>query len=159
MDWIVEGIALGNWQDARAHDVLQANGIRAVLQIYGPDASPPGFPFAEASLQLEAPDAIPLPHVRLRKGVEFIQLQREVGRPILVCCSAGLSRSPCFVAAYLHATGHHLPDAFRTILAARSGILPHPAVLRSLIQYCAAELSPAELLAAIVREKTRLARV
>jgi len=153
MDWVAEGIAIGGWYDAQDHRALEEAGIRAVLQLYGPDSCPEGFPFAQAVGQIRVLDAAPLPPELLRQGVEFIREQRREGRAVLVCCAAGLSRSPTFVAAYLHEEGMDLTEAYASIRARRGGIIPHPELVRSLIEHYSLATSPRELLGALLRRK------
>ena len=153
MDWITDGIALGSWTDACDHRYLEQQGIEAVLQLYGPEPCPDGFPFAKEFLQLDVRDARPLAPEMLRRGVDFIRAQREMNRPLLVCCGAGMSRSPTFLAAYLHEEGLDLLEAYRTIQARRRNISPHPELLDSLVEFYGLPVTGRELLVALVRAR------
>jgi protein-tyrosine phosphatase len=51
---------------------------------------------------------------------------------MLVCCGAGMSRSPVFVAAFFHEEGMELDAAFELIRERRPIIRPHPRLVRSL---------------------------
>jgi len=135
MDWVAEGIAVGGLRDTLDHDRLRSEGIEAVLQLYGADRERATIPIPVELLQLSLMDRQPLPPALLRRGVDFIRRQREAGRPLLVACGAGISRSPTFVAAYLHEQGTDLVEAYRLIRTARPVIRPHRAMVRSLVSY------------------------
>ena len=135
MDWVAEGIAVAGWRDAVDQTALEAAGLEAVLQLYEPGGVPQGFRFARWVLQLPLRDAEPIPPALLRKGVEFITGQRSAGRRVLVTCAAGLSRSPTLVAAYLHEQGMDLLSAYQCIQQHRPGIVPHPLLVQSLVDY------------------------
>lgn len=157
MDWITETLALGNWQDARDGQGLHQAGVGAVLQLYGPDPRPDVQSFPGALLQLHVIDARPLDPERLDEGLAFIRDQLALGRKVLVCCGAGMSRSPTFVAAHLYEQGEDLESAYLRVVAQRRGILPHPHLLRSLIERYGAALTPETLLTAIVRARSHAA--
>jgi hypothetical protein len=152
MDWI----ALGGRADVFDQRELERAGIRAVLQLYGPEPDPLAFPFAEEVLSLFVIDGQPIEPSDLREGVEFIRTQRTAGRPVLVTCGAGMSRSPSFLAAYLHEEGTELGEAFARILRRRPRVLPHPELLRSLVDYYALPMSAEELLVRLVRLRKSL---
>jgi hypothetical protein len=156
VNWVAEGIAVGGYADTLDHAALQAVGIEAVLQFHGRDPCPDGFRFAGAYLQLPVEDARRLPPEWLRQGVDFITEQRGLGRNVLVACSAGLSRSPTFVAAYLHEQGMDLAEAYLMIQAGRRSIMPHPELLRSLVSYYGLSTSAEELLVALVKARSQM---
>lgn len=89
----------------------------------------------------------------LTSGVVFIREQRALGRKVLVTCGRGMSRSPTLVAAYLHEEGADLGDAFRLILSRRACVLPHPELIRSLMEHYGLEVRPEILLADLVRAR------
>ena len=154
MDWITEGLGLGSWYDCQDHAYLQEQGVESILQLYGPDPCPDGFPFARASLQLNVVDARPLPTLVLQAGVAFIREQRRQGRNVLVACAAGMSRSPSFLAAYLHEEGMDLAEAYLAIRARRS-IIPHPKVIQSLVDHYRLPITTQEIMVRLVRERPR----
>ena len=153
MDWVAEGIAIGDMRDAIDHSGLREAGIEAILQLYGAERERVGFPIPVEVLQLQVADRVPPPPALLRRGVEFIRRQRAGERSLLVACGAGISRSPTFVAAYLHEEGADLREAYRQIIRVRPQTRPHPALLRSLIQYYQIDTPAEELLSALSRMK------
>lgn len=161
MDWVADGIAIGSAADTVELAILERAGIEAVLQLYGPEPFAAAFPFAASVLHLYVVDGEPLPDLRLREGVDFVRAQRASGKLVLVTCGAGISRSPTFVAAYLHEQGLPILDALRTIMERRPQAMPHPQLLRSLVTYYRLTTTAEELLVALVRmrsERVRRAR-
>jgi protein-tyrosine phosphatase len=102
-------------------------------------------------LPLQVEDRCRLPPQLLRQGVKFIRRQRLADRRVLVCCGAGMSRSPTFVAAYLHEEGMDILDAFRQIRSRRPEVRPHRAMVRSLVHYYRPEMPLEDLLQALYR--------
>lgn len=151
MDWITEEIALAgvsDWPESFA-----GAGIEAVLQIYWPDAEAPPVPDCAVVRHLPFDDGKAVPVDLLVAGIDFIREQRALGRKVLVTCGRGMSRSPTLVAAYLHEEGSDLGDAFRLILSRRACVLPHPEMLRSLVEHYGLEVRPEVLLADLVRAR------
>ena len=93
------------------------------------------FPIPVKVLQLPVRDREPLPPELLRRGVDFVREQRRSGKQILVACGAGISRSPTFVAAYLHEEGMDLLTAFQAVLARRPNARPHRHLVGALLDY------------------------
>jgi len=156
MDWITDEIAVRGIRDAMDHRYLSHQGIGAVLQFYGPDPRPGGFPFAEAARQLYVVDGRPIAPEILGEAVAFIREQRGHDRKLLVCCGRGRSRSPAFVAAYLCAEGSGIQEAYTLLMARRSEVLPpHPDILRSLIARYEPAADWRTLLTAIVKGRRR----
>lgn len=156
MDWVADGIALGGLREAQDHPRLQREGVTAVLQLYGPDPCPDGFPFAAAVLQLQVIDGKPLPGALLRQGIGFITEQRCQGRGVLVTCGQGVSRSAAFAAAYLGSQGMDIKEAVLSIQRRRPCVLPHPELLRSLLEQFPAPYPHQDLLVALVRQRKQL---
>ena len=57
--------------------------------------------------------------------------QVEAGRPVLVMCGAGISRSSTFVLAYLLERGYSLEDAWRLLSERHPAASPLPQMWRS----------------------------
>lgn len=152
MDRITDDLFLGNLQDALAAAEGRTE-IRAILQLFGPDPRPELE--AEISVkQLRIVDGRAFPPELLEEALEFIREQRGWG-PVLVCCGAGMSRSPTVVAAFLCEAGVPLAEAFEMIITARRCVLPHPELVRSLGERYAPGSSVEQLLAEIVRLRSR----
>jgi protein-tyrosine phosphatase len=151
MDWVAEGIAVGGMKDAMDFELLESEGVEAVLQLYGQEREQIYFILPIDTLQLQVEDRRPLPPPLLRRGVKFIRRQRLAERRVLVCCGAGMSRSPSFVAAYLHEEGMDILEAFRQIRSSRPEVHPHRAMVRSLVDYYRPEIPLEELLHALYR--------
>jgi protein-tyrosine phosphatase len=76
---------------------------------------------------------------------------------VLVTCGAGCSRSPVFAAAYLHEEGEALPAAFTGMMRRRPQILPHPVLLRSLVECYQLPTTGEALLVDLVRRRREIA--
>lgn len=135
MDWITPDLAIGGLSDLLDHGRLQEEAVEAVLQLYGHPRERATIPLPLEILQLPVKDREPLPPEFLRAGLDFLAEQRRAGRRVVVACGAGISRSPCFVAACLHTEGMALDEAFRLIQGARPQICPNRELMRSLLDY------------------------
>lgn len=135
MDWITDTLAIGGLKDLIDWSGLEDAGIESVLQLYAQEKERPEIPLPLEVLQLSVEDRRALPIRQLTQGVRFIRRQQAAGRPTLVCCGAGMSRSPVFVAAYLHEEGMELEAAFRLIRERRPIIRPHPRLVQSLEEH------------------------
>lgn len=151
----MEGLAIGGWYDGRNASLLEREGIQAVLQLHGQEGGDE-YPGLLSVQHLQQEDGRPLPADTLRRGVAFIREQRELGRPVLVQCGAGMSRSVTFVLAYLHSEGMELPDAVRLVTQKRRQSLPHVILLQSLIDCYGADTTPGELLSILLKERKRI---
>ncbi len=116
VDHVLDGVYIGG---ARAYDyisALRAAGINRVLKLYFdvpdlPEQWPGDFVVCYNPLH----DGEPIDQECLRRGVAFVKEQVDAGRPALVMCAAGISRSSTFVLAYLVERGHDLHDAWQLL--------------------------------------------
>jgi protein-tyrosine phosphatase len=154
MDWITDQLALGSRREALDPAVIEREGVEAILTVYE-DGEPEGSFSVPHLLHLHVRDGKPLPPDVLRRGTAFVREQHAAGRKVLVACALGISRSPTFVAACLHEGGMDLREAFATILQRRRQVLPHPALLRSLVECYGGDCSVEELLQAVVHAKRK----
>jgi protein-tyrosine phosphatase len=159
MDWVAAGIAIGRRRDALDGDLVRGAGIEAILQLYGPERDPIEFAHVTHALCLYVVDGEPLSPELLTQGVSFIREQRRAERQGLVACGAGMSRSAAFVAAYLVEEGAELAVAFLTLMRRRPQIMPHPTVLRSLLEHYQVCDSFESILTQLVRERRRLLQI
>lgn len=133
MDFILENIAIGAYEDALDLRNLQANDITAVLDL----AVESNYSLPPSILRLKVPmeDGVPIKHENLRIAVNWLRnCSRE--RKVLVHCLAGISRSTSIVMCYLHEErGMPFDDAYGFIKAKRSQAQPHPALVESIQTY------------------------
>ena len=111
---------LGNAGDLRNVETILQNGIQAVIDV----AIEQGMPTLPRTLVycrfpiLDGQQSSPMP---LRAAIETLVLFLRKGIPTLVCCSAGMSRSPAVVAGALSiAQGGNPDDHLRSV------VLGHP---------------------------------
>ena len=134
---------IGRFSETHDDDLLLRRGVGAMLQL-ADSVKHTGIP----SLYLPVEDGVPLAADMLRMGVEFVRLEKALGRKVLIACVAGISRSSAFAIAALKEDEQLcLLDAFRQVRAMHPGALPHPAIWQSLCDYYAEEAPYADLLA------------
>ena len=133
---------IGRFSETHDDDLLRRSGVGAMLQL-ADSVRLPEIP----SLYIPVEDGQPLPSDMLRMGVEFVRLEKALGRKVLIACAAGISRSSAFAIAALKEE-ERLPlfDAFRQVRAMHPDALPHPAIWQSLCDYYAEEAPYADLL-------------
>ncbi|HLF28318.1 MAG TPA: dual specificity protein phosphatase [Anaerolineae bacterium] len=133
---------IGKFRETQDDVLLRRREIGAMLQL-ADSVKQPGIP----SLYIPVEDGEPLPHDLLRMGVEFVRLEKALGRNVLIACGAGISRSVTFtIAALKEEEVLSLRAAFRQVRANHPEALPHPALWKSLCEYYGEEVSYAALL-------------
>ena len=122
---------IGKFVETLDVDLLQAHQIGAMLQLA---ESVPQTGIASRFVHVE--DGEPLPTALLREGVDFVRLQKSLGRNVLVACGAGISRSATFaLAALKEEEGLGLLKAFNEVKARHALAQPHPELWQSLCGY------------------------
>lgn len=120
MDWVTDGIAIGNYLEAQDKALLHDSGITAVLSL---DGTLRGRPSAELGLQ--AIEVVPLEDapgndVRLFHRAVDALVRLSLQGKVLVQCHAGRSRSVVVVAGYLmKTTGIGAEEALAQVAARR----------------------------------------
>ncbi|WP_210397498.1 dual specificity protein phosphatase family protein [Motiliproteus sediminis] len=138
MNLVTPSLAVGSRLDAADAEQLQRHDIRAVLSL-APAARPRGI---WCQLHLQMADRQPIPDTTIRRAMEFIHAQQQLGRRVLVHCEMGISRSPSLIASYLHQYQQmELEQAVALIKQARPQAEPHPELLASLRDYHAVRLA------------------
>lgn len=108
---------LGNAGDLRNPRVLFDAEIQAVVELAD---SEPFVPLPRELIRCRFPlsDGGENPHWLLRLAAESVAAFLRSGIPVLVCCSAGMSRSVCIAAgAITIAEGISLPEALSLVVA------------------------------------------
>jgi len=142
MFWITSDLAIGSaYLDSDKHE-LDRQGIRAALQV---NEGAERWPAHWTTLFLPVSDGEAVDCATLRRGIAFVQAQRAAGRPTLVQCLMGQSRSSSFVFACLLGDGLAPADAWRLLRAKHPGAAPHPVLLRSVLECLGAPATVAEL--------------
>jgi protein-tyrosine phosphatase len=134
---------VGKFSETQDDVMLRRREIGAMLQL-ADIVKHEGIP----SLYVPIEDGEPLPFDTLRTGVEFVRLEKALGRNVLIACGMGISRAATFaIAALVEEEGLPLLDAFRQVRAKHPAALPHPALWQSLCEHYRQAVPYSELLA------------
>jgi atypical dual specificity phosphatase len=130
---IVPGLLyLGPVSAASNHAFLQREAITHIISVGKSPSSPPieGIIYERLSLSDEETSTIGPVATR---ACEIIDSAAASGGRVLIHCSAGISRSPTMVSAYLmKGRGMTLRGSLETLVKARSVVAPNPGFLRQL---------------------------
>ncbi len=130
IDHVVDRIYISGWRATQYAGYLRQAGIVNVLKLY---EDVPSFPDDFNVCENPVEDGALIPADRLRRGADFVVEQVNAGRPVLVMCGAGISRSSIFVLAALVQRGYDLHDAFVLLREKHFEATPHPNLWLSLI--------------------------
>ena len=129
---VIDGLYIGGARLIYRVDELRAAGVTSILKLY---ESEPSWPSDFTVCNNELPDGVFIPRETLDRGVKFIDAMMSEGKPVLVLCGAGISRSSTFVLAYLLKRGYKLPDAWRLLKDRHREADPLPEMWKSLIEH------------------------
>ncbi|MBI3243547.1 MAG: dual specificity protein phosphatase family protein [Chloroflexi bacterium] len=133
---------VGKFVETLDVDLLRTHEIGAMLQLA---ESVQQIGIAARFVHVE--DGEPLPKALLREGVDFVRLQKSLGRKVLVACGAGISRSTTFaIAALKEEEGLSVIEAYRELKAKHPLAQPHPTLWTSLCAFYGEEVSYMTLL-------------
>jgi protein-tyrosine phosphatase len=132
---------VGRFRETQDDDTLRRREIGAMLQL-ADSVKQEGIP----SLYVPVEDGEPLPIDALRMGVEFVRLEKALGRKVLIACGMGISRAATFtIAVLVEEEGLGLHEAFRQVRARHPEALPHPVLWQSLCEYYGEDVPYARL--------------
>lgn len=122
---------VGNFRETRDYNLLDRTHIGAILQL-AESVQHPGI----ASLYIAIEDGESLSSDNLKRGVEFVRLEKAKGKNVLIACGAGISRGVSFAIACIKEEENlSLLDAFRQIQAQHPQAMPHLELWQSLCDY------------------------
>lgn len=131
MNKIRDWLYIGKFSQTRNREMLDSNGITAMLQL----AEPITYSDIE-SLFIHLEDGVPMPHDKVAEGIKFIREQKAKGHRVLVACGAGISRSTIFaMAALMEEENLELFESYREIYRRFRGARPHHELVISLSEY------------------------
>jgi histidinol-phosphate aminotransferase len=126
MDWITDLIALGDFEDSR-----DPEDVDAVLNVAAEAPVVHDLP----CLHLKVEDQQPINGRDLNLALGCLTDRTAVGHRVLVHCWAGVSRSPAIVAAFIAmTTGLSAEDALKIIQKKRQNADPDPVVWQSILR-------------------------
>jgi hypothetical protein len=151
---VLEGLYLGNREDARDRRRLEEAGITHVVNCT--EELPNYHEGAFEYLALKMLDPDPTFHTRIERCCAFIDEARRDGKSVLVHCFAAISRSPAVVLTYLCHQGEPL-DRAAIRLAEVVWTNPDLLFLRQLVDHLGVEYSDAylERLACVLQGRPR----
>jgi protein-tyrosine phosphatase len=127
MNEVADGIFAGTVSDAEDESMLREHCVDTVVSLTHDD--PDTGPVARVDVpMLDGPQN---EYESFVDAAETVIERREAGQRVLVHCSAGASRSPAVAAAAMtRLTDRDLGEAFEQVLARRSEVDPHDALVR-----------------------------
>jgi len=151
MDLITDKLYLGDYSDVTKQKIRSCH-IQAVLNVaIELDDIPTGIkklknpqdwivktstlPTGVDYFKIPLDDGFPIPREHIDKAVTWVKGRWSEDKTVLVHCCAGESRSVAIVLCCLIAKGHDLDEAFNMIRKKRAGSNPHPALLKSVVDY------------------------
>ncbi|MHA6250016.1 dual specificity protein phosphatase family protein [Pontibacter sp. CAU 1760] len=133
---------IGKYRDMLNPSNLVVNQIKGVLQLEDPQELPDVH-----SLYLPIQDGAPLVEEDFWRGIQFILLEHQLGRNVVIACAAGISRSVTFAVAVLKETENlTLLEAYRQIVQGDAAALPHPVLWESLCRIYNVDIPYVEVL-------------
>lgn len=137
MNQVVEGVFVSNAKVAKDPEQLAAHAIHVIVNLAS-QLSPAGVTVQSIHFKDRIdhePDALGR---LVQRAVDAIAAARSSNQNVLVQCSAGISRSPAIVVAYLvRARGMALADAVALVQQRHTRARPNAAVLAWLRQSAA----------------------
>lgn len=112
MDWILKKVAVGSWQDASNHSLLESENVGAILNARSDENEAGKKEANRREKEYCSAHNIEYCYIPLKdfttatddqfvSGTAFIARSVKLGKKVLVHCGAGSGRSPSFVATYL----------------------------------------------------------
>jgi hypothetical protein len=127
---VVDGVYISGHRVTQFAKELREAGITNVLKLY---EDIPYLPSDFNTFENVLDDGELIPPLVLRHGTNFIMSQVDAGNPVIVMCTAGISRSSTFVLAYLLQRDYDLKSAFLLLRKHHPQARPHPRMWQSLI--------------------------
>lgn len=132
IDHVIDGVYIGSARAIWGADELRQANLKHVLKLYFYE---PHWPKDFVVCDNPIIDGERVPTAALERGVKFVREQVEAGRPVLVQCGAGISRSSTFVLGYMIEAGHELRAAYKLLREQHPAAWPLPAMWLSLIEH------------------------
>jgi protein-tyrosine phosphatase len=121
MDWITDGIAIGNYLDAQDRDLLRRESIASILGLTSALLNTTAAEMGVRAIEIVPLIDLPGNDARLfRRAVDTLARLHHEAKPVLIHCHAGRSRSVVVVAGYLmRSLGISADEALARIAAKR----------------------------------------
>lgn len=131
IDHVADGVYISG-ADATSHvPLMRVRGLTHVLKLYH---RRPVWPRDFTVCDNPFNDGQRVSPARLLHGVAFVQTAVRTGRPVLVACRYGISRSSTTVLAYLLERGFDLYDAWALLKTRHRDSRPAPQMWASLFE-------------------------
>lgn len=122
---------IGNYLNGAELVFANPRDFHAVLNVSTerPYRKAPGISYMEIPFE----DGHAVPAKQFMACMDFLMFQYETGKKTLVHCAAGISRSACTIAAFMHISGQMPFDAaLHHIKHCRPIVQPHPDIVTSI---------------------------
>lgn len=131
MHMIRPWLMIGRYVETADITFLIQYNIKSMLQLQLSIAQP-----GIETLYLPLKDGFPIPEASFNKAIQFIRSQYEQDNNLLIACELGISRAPTMAMLALMELEHcSIVDAYSAIHSANPYALPHPQLVKSLIEY------------------------
>lgn len=131
MEMIRPWLMIGRYTDSADITFLRQYNIKSMLQLQV-SINQPGV----ETLHLPIKDGVPISTAIFDKALTFIRTQYEQGNNLLISCEMGMSRAPIIaMLALMDIEGCSIIDAYYAIYDVNPFALPHPQLVKSLIEY------------------------
>jgi protein-tyrosine phosphatase len=132
MNFLTEKLAIGDQLDVTKQKIRSCQ-IGAILNcaVELDDKIPTKVDY----LKIPLDDGVPIEQEHIEKAVAWVKKRWNEGKTVLIHCGAGVSRSVAMVICCLIAEGYTLDEALELIRKKRGCAIPHPAIMKSVIEY------------------------
>lgn len=131
MQMVRPWLMIGRYVETADITFLKQYNIKSMLQLQV-SINQPGV----NSLYLPIKDGVAISEASFEKAIQFIQAQYVEENNILIACELGISRAPIFAMAALMVTENaSVLDAYYAVHEVNPNALPHPQLMKSLIDY------------------------
>lgn len=136
--WVLDEELGGSQGPAGMRDLfyLYQQDVRAMIRMEERTISSDGGGMLDiVDMFVPVPDFTPPTQEQIGRMIEFIDVQKEAGRPVAVSCYAGIGRTGTVLACYLVSRGAWPGDAVEEVRRLRPGSIQTPEQEAAVFEY------------------------